>query len=41
MTPNSLTVAVVGATGAVGRTMIRVLAERSFPLAVLRPLASA
>ncbi|HET7028353.1 MAG TPA: aspartate-semialdehyde dehydrogenase [Candidatus Limnocylindrales bacterium] len=36
----SLTVAVVGATGVVGRTMIRVLAERSFPVAELRPLAS-
>jgi aspartate-semialdehyde dehydrogenase len=35
-----LTVAVVGATGLVGRTMIRVLAERSFPVAELRPLAS-
>jgi aspartate-semialdehyde dehydrogenase len=35
-----LTVAVVGATGVVGRTMIQVLAERRFPLAELRPLAS-
>jgi aspartate-semialdehyde dehydrogenase len=35
-----LTVAVVGATGVVGRTMIQVLAERRFPLGELRLLAS-
>ena len=35
-----LTVAVVGATGLVGRTMIQMLAERDFPVAELRPLAS-
>lgn len=40
MTPQPLTVAVVGATGAVGRTMIQVLTERSFPMGALRPLAS-
>ena len=34
-------VAVVGATGAVGREMIRVLEERSFPVASLRLFASA
>ncbi|HET6831579.1 MAG TPA: aspartate-semialdehyde dehydrogenase [Solirubrobacterales bacterium] len=34
-------VGVVGATGAVGSTVLDVLAERSFPLAELRPLASA
>lgn len=34
-------VAVVGATGAVGRTMIEVLSQRDFPLADLRLLASA
>src|SRR5436853_6414601 len=34
-------VAVVGATGAVGREMIRILEERSFPLDELTPLASA
>ena len=34
-------VAVVGATGAVGRTMIDVLSKRDFPLAELRLLASA
>lgn len=33
-------IAVVGATGAVGETMIRVLEERDFPLATLYPLAS-
>ncbi len=35
-----LTVAVVGATGLVGRTMIAILAEREFPVGELRPLAS-
>ncbi len=38
---DALTVAVVGATGAVGRTMIQVLTERSFPIGELRLLASA
>jgi len=33
-------VAVVGATGAVGRTMVRILEERGFPLDELVPLAS-
>ncbi len=33
-------VAVVGATGAVGTTMLRVLEERGFPVRELRPLAS-
>jgi aspartate-semialdehyde dehydrogenase len=35
-----LTVAVVGATGAVGKTMIAVLVERGFPIGELRLLAS-
>jgi aspartate-semialdehyde dehydrogenase len=35
------TVAVVGATGVVGRTMLQVLAERDFPIGELRLLASA
>ena len=35
-----LTVAVVGATGVVGRTMIQVLTERDFPVGELRLLAS-
>jgi aspartate-semialdehyde dehydrogenase len=35
-----LTVAVVGATGVVGRTMVQVLAEREFPIGELRLLAS-
>ncbi len=34
-------VAVVGATGAVGETILEVLAERNFPIATLYPLASA
>lgn len=38
--PQLLTVAVVGATGVVGRTMIQVLAERRFPVRELRLLAS-
>jgi aspartate-semialdehyde dehydrogenase len=33
-------VAVVGATGAVGSTMLRVLEERGFPVTELRPIAS-
>src|SRR6478672_10638493 len=40
MTRPSFTVAVVGATGAVGRTMIQVLLERDFPVGELRLLAS-
>ncbi len=35
-----LTVAVVGATGLVGRTMIAVLEQRGFPVGTLKPLAS-
>jgi aspartate-semialdehyde dehydrogenase len=38
--PEKLTVAVVGATGAVGRTMIQVLTEKRLPYAELRLLAS-
>ncbi len=34
-------VAVVGATGAVGETMLSILAERNFPVGTLYPLASA
>ncbi|MEQ1895519.1 MAG: aspartate-semialdehyde dehydrogenase, partial [Planctomycetota bacterium] len=34
-------VAVVGATGLVGETLLRVLEERKFPVAQLRPLSSA
>lgn len=35
------TVAVLGATGAVGQEMIKILQERNFPLGKLKPLASA
>ena len=35
-----LSVAVVGATGLVGKTMIQLLVEREFPVRELRPLAS-
>ncbi|HUQ44342.1 MAG TPA: aspartate-semialdehyde dehydrogenase [Candidatus Limnocylindria bacterium] len=38
---NPLTVAVVGATGVVGRTMVQVLVERGFPIGELRLLATA
>jgi len=38
--PTPLTVAVVGATGVVGRTMVQVLRERAFPIGELRLLAS-
>ncbi|HEX7345217.1 MAG TPA: aspartate-semialdehyde dehydrogenase [Candidatus Limnocylindrales bacterium] len=41
MTRKPLTVAVVGATGVVGGTMIRMLLEREFPYSELRLLASA
>ena len=34
-------VAVIGATGAVGRTILRILEERSFPCDELVPFASA
>ena len=37
---NDLRVAVVGATGAVGRTMTRILQERRFPVGMFVPLAS-
>ncbi len=37
----SQSVAVVGATGAVGRLVLRLLEERQFPLSRLKPLASA
>ena len=37
----SYTVAVVGATGAVGQEMLKTLAERQFPVGRLVPLASA
>jgi aspartate-semialdehyde dehydrogenase len=40
MTRQNLTVAVVGATGVVGRTMTQVLLEREFPVGELRLLAS-
>jgi len=36
----SFNVGLVGATGAVGREMLRVLEERAFPVASLRPIAS-
>ncbi len=38
---DAYTVAVVGATGAVGTEMVAVLEERKFPVGELRPLASA
>ena len=38
--PLTMRVAVVGATGAVGRTMLRILEERGFPADELVPLAS-
>ena len=36
-----LRVAVVGATGMVGRTMLKVLEKRAFPVGTLIPVASA
>ena len=40
MPPDGYRVGVVGATGAVGSTILEVLAERKFPAADVRPLAS-
>ena len=40
MKKRALTVAVVGATGMVGKEMIKILHERKFPVKELRPLAS-
>nr|VFJ44096.1 MAG: aspartate semialdehyde dehydrogenase [Candidatus Kentron sp. DK] len=40
MTNHSYNVAVLGATGAVGETMIEILAQRDFPVGTLYPLAS-
>src|SRR5262245_34505708 len=40
MSNASRTVAIVGATGAVGEVLLNVLAERRFPVGELRPLAS-
>jgi aspartate-semialdehyde dehydrogenase len=40
MNKQSVNVAVVGATGAVGETMLSILDERDFPVAALYPLAS-
>ena len=40
MTDRSFRIAVVGATGLVGETMIQVLQERDFPVSELYPLAS-
>lgn len=37
---SKVTVAVVGATGAVGRQIIKLLEERDFPVGTLKPLAS-
>ena len=36
-----MNVGVLGATGAVGQEMLKILAERNFPVKSLRPLASA
>ncbi|QSX77367.1 aspartate-semialdehyde dehydrogenase [Agrilutibacter solisilvae] len=41
MSKTAYNVAVVGATGAVGETMLKILAERDFPIAKLHVLASA
>ena len=36
----SLRIAIVGATGLVGKTMLKILEERNFPIATLMPVAS-
>ena len=40
MSSNGKTIAIVGATGAVGEVLLQVLEERQFPVDELRPLAS-
>ena len=40
MNKNAVKVGILGATGAVGQEMMKILAERSFPVAMLRPIAS-
>src|SRR2546425_12888335 len=40
MTPKPIKIAVVGATGAVGKTMLSILAERKFPASEIVALAS-
>ena len=40
MSSSGKTIAIVGATGAVGEVLLQVLEERHFPVAALRPLAS-
>jgi aspartate-semialdehyde dehydrogenase len=40
MKSNGKTIAIVGATGAVGEVLLQVLEERQFPVGELRPLAS-
>ncbi|EQD72169.1 secreted protein containing Semialdehyde dehydrogenase, NAD-binding domain protein, partial [mine drainage metagenome] len=37
---NTYIVALAGATGAVGETLLQILAERKFPISELVPLAS-
>ncbi|HIG57811.1 MAG TPA: aspartate-semialdehyde dehydrogenase, partial [Flavobacteriales bacterium] len=36
----SLRIAIVGATGLVGTTVLKILEERNFPIATLLPVAS-
>lgn len=40
MNKNAVKVGILGATGAVGQEMMKILAERNFPVAMLRPIAS-
>lgn len=40
MNKNAVKVGILGATGAVGQEMMKILEERSFPVASLRPIAS-
>jgi aspartate-semialdehyde dehydrogenase len=40
MSSDKKTIAIVGATGAVGEVLLQVLEERGFPVGTLRPLAS-
>ena len=41
MNKNAVKIGILGATGAVGAEMMKILEERRFPVALLRPIASA
>ena len=40
MDKKAVKIGILGATGAVGQEMMKILEERNFPVAALRPIAS-